>query len=288
LGSSDVNPAVFFATTCTDGPFPWDSGTRVSERRGALAKAVADLPSRKLGGFGSWAVTASAAECLGWPAPAGVGAADTRPLPDVPVLVLAGDRDLRTPPAAGVAVAGRFPQGRLLVAPGVGHTVVASSSCVDRAIGAWMAGRVPPARCPRVRLTIAPIAPPPRSVATATGLGPWSGLVGRTLGATVATLRRAEAGWLTSYPSGWVVGLEGGLLAGENFDVFRFSAFSEVAGLAVSGRLSFSVSGRGDLVPGSEHGIVQVGGRYAAAGFLQVRKHRIFGVLGGRRVSVRF
>jgi hypothetical protein len=76
-----------------------------------------------------------------------------------------------------------------------------------------------------------------------------------------------------------------GLLAGEDFDVFRFSAYSDVRGLAISGRISFSVSDVG-LVPGSKRGILQVGG--AAMGFLQVRRHRIFGILGGRRVSARF
>ena len=108
------------------------------------------------------------------------------------------------------------------------------------------------------------------------------------LGATVATLRGAEAAWLTSYPAGWVAGLDGGLLAGEDFDVFRFSAFSDVSGLALSGQLTFSVSRDRGLIPGSEHGIVQVGGVGAASGFVQVRNHRIFGYFGDRRVSAAF
>ena len=151
-----------------------------------------------------------------------------------------------------------------------------------------MEGGAPPLRCPRVPLTIGPVGVTPASVADARPLGGTADLVGRTLGATVATLRSAEASWLTSYPAGWVVGLEQGLLAGENFDVFRFSAYSDIPGLAISGRLAFHVSRDGALVPGSEHGIVQVGGVDAAAGFLQVEKRRIFGLLGGRRVSARF
>ena len=74
----------------------------------------------------------------------------------------------------------------------------------------------------------------------------------------------------------------------ENFDVFRFSAYSDIPGLAISGRLAFTVSRNGNLVRGSEHGIVQVGGADAVNGFLQVEKRRIFGLLGGRRVSARF
>lgn len=176
---------------------------------------------------------------------------------------------------------------RLLVVPSGGHTVVGSSKCVDAGIRKWIQGGTPSGRCPRIPLTIDPLRPTLPAVDDADPAGRKVGLVGRTLGATIATLRSAEAAWLTSYPAGWVVGLEGGLLAGENFDVFRFSAYSDIPGLAISGRLSFSVSDAG-LVPGSESGIVQVGGSRAASGFLQVQRHRIFGILGGKRVSARF
>ena len=286
--SSDVNEAVFYATTCNDGPFPWQPDTRIANRRAALAAAVAALPAAALGRFGSWAALASAEQCLAWPAPAGVDPVTTQPLPDVPALVLAGDRDVRTPPAEGAAAAALFPHGRLLVVPGIGHTVVGSSACVDDAVRNWIRGRTPPARCPRVPLTVRPIGVLPRSVTSSKSLGPVDGLVGHTLGATVATLREAEAAWLTSYPSGWVVGLEHGLLHGENFDVFRYSAYSDVPGLAVSGSITFTVSRLGTLVPGSETGQVQVGGRSAAGGFLQIRNRRITGLLGGRHVSARF
>jgi len=285
---SDVNDAVFYATTCNDGPFPWQPETPVADRRAVLAAALDGLPTGSLGGFGHWAALASAKQCLDWPAPAGAHPGTADQVPDVPVLVLAGDRDVRTPLVEGATAAARFPQGRLLVAPGIGHTVVGSSSCVNGAVRDWIRGGTPPARCPRVRLTVKPIGPLPRTVASAKPLGQLGGLIGRTLGATVATLREAEASWLTNYPSGWVVGLEGGLLSGLDFDIFRYSAYSDVPGLAVSGMLTFKVTDLGTLEPGSESGLVQVGGRSAASGFLQVRNHRIFGLLGGRHVSARF
>ena len=285
---ADVNRGVFLATTCNDGPFPWNPDTPVARRPAALAHAVAALAPASLGRFGSWAAVSSALACLDWPGPTGGSDSETRPLPNVPVLVLAGDRDVRTPLRTGKAVANRFRQGRLLVVPGIGHTVVASSRCANEAIRRWMGGGAPPTRCPRVPLTIAPLGVALRAVADAPALGGTTDPVGRTLGATVATLRGAEAAWLTSYPAGWVVGLERGLLAGENFDVFRFSAYSDIPGLAISGRLAFTVSRDGNLVRGSESGIVQVGGADAVNGFLQVEKRRIFGLLGGRRVSARF
>ena len=285
---SSINDAVHFATTCGDGPFPWNPSASFSERRRALAAAVSAVPRSLLGRFGRWAAGASAQDCLEWPAPAGIETTAPGPMPDVPVLVLAGDRDVRTPLAAGRTAAALFPYGRLLVVPGVGHTVIGLSSCADKAVRRWIQGGSAPARCPRVASTIGPTAFLPASVRAARPLGGSRDLVGHTLGATIATLRHAEAAWLTSYPSGWIVGLHGGLVDGEYFDVFRYSAYSDIPGLAVSGRLSFSVSKAGALIPGSEVGIVQVGGRNAVGGFLQVRRHRIFGLLGGRRVSARF
>ncbi|HVR12160.1 MAG TPA: alpha/beta hydrolase, partial [Gaiellaceae bacterium] len=219
--------------------------------------------------------------------PTGPARATTGTMPDVPVLVLAGDRDVRTPPRDGIAVAARFRQGRVVVAPGVGHMVVSSSTCVNKAVRSWIVGRVPTARCDRVPLTIRPLDPIPASVAAAKPIA-VGGLVGRTLAATIATLREAEASWLTVYPAGWSAGLEHGQLSGDDFDVFHYSAYSDVPGLALSGRLTFSTSKLGTLVSGSERGIVSVGGTRAASGFLQVRNHRIFGTLGGRNVSVRF
>jgi hypothetical protein len=159
---------------------------------------------------------------------------------------------------------------------------------VNKAVRSWIVGRVPTARCDRVPLTIRPLDPIPASVAAAKPIGAVDGLVGRTLSATISTLREAEASWLTVYPAGWSAGLEHGQLSGDDFDVFHYSAYSDVPGLALSGRLTFSTSKLGTLVSGSERGIVSVGGTRAASGFLQVRNHRIFGGLGGRNVSVRF
>jgi len=68
----------------------------------------------------------------------------------------------------------------------------------------------------------------------------------------------------------------------------RARADSITAMLSISGQLTFSTSKLGTLVPGSERGIVSVGGSASASGFLQVRNHRIFGMLGGRNVSARF
>src|SRR5580765_1904974 len=284
--TGQVNNAVLFATMCNDGPFPWRYDTPVSRRSSLLRSAVAAMPAASFGGFGTWAAQGQAADCLGWPT--GPAPVATGKLPDVPVLVLAGDRDVRTPSRDGIALAARFRQGRALVAPGVGHMVVSSSSCANNAVRSWIAGRAPRARCDRGPLTIEPLAPTPSSVSTAKPVAGVRGLAGRTLAATISTLREAEASWLTIYPAGWASGLQRGQLTGEDFDAFGYAAYSDVPGVSLSGRLTFSTSKLGTLVPGSESGIVSVGGSSAASGFLQVRNHRIFGTLAGRNVSARF
>jgi hypothetical protein len=206
---------------------------------------------------------------VGWPAAQPLVAAGGRP-PDVPVLVHAGDRDVRTPASAGRTAAAAFRRGRFLLAPGVGHTVIGSSSCVQSAVRGWILGRVPATRCARQSLPLRPLGPAPR---------------GPGLAAVIWTLREAEASWLVSYPAGWVAGLVKGLASGESFDTVRYSAYTDMAGVAISGRDTFRVTPLGALVPRSETGIVSVGG--AQAGFLQIGGGRISGTLGGRHVSAR-
>src|SRR5207248_1789619 len=90
-------------------------------------------------------------------------------------------------------------------------------------LGSWAARGAAPRSCPRVQLPIAPVPALPATVTPAT-----------TLAATIATLREAEATWLTGYPAGWAVGLEGCIADGRDFDVVGYSAYSDVPGLAVS------------------------------------------------------
>ena len=55
----------------------------------------------------------------------------------MPVLVFAGERDLRTPVSNAAAIAARFPQGHLVTVPGVGHSVLGAdlTRCAQDAVG---------------------------------------------------------------------------------------------------------------------------------------------------------
>src|SRR5204863_307243 len=80
-------------------------------------------------------------ECELWPSPGGTPLG-RGPLPNVPVLEVSGGVDVRTPTANAAAVVQRFPQGHLLVVPGVGHSVlgVDLSFCSLREVRYWVLG----------------------------------------------------------------------------------------------------------------------------------------------------
>ena len=144
--SIDLSSALYAATVCRDGPFPWTPDTPVGARPALEQSAIAALPPGTFGPFGSWAAQLGNADfCLGWPSPAGGAALGTGPLPNVPMLALSGGFDMRTPTAGATSVVARFPQGRLLVVPGIGHSTLTAdySGCAELAVHTWMTGGVP-------------------------------------------------------------------------------------------------------------------------------------------------
>jgi pimeloyl-ACP methyl ester carboxylesterase len=158
------SPAMGIATLCADGPVPWPADTPVAGRDAFLRAAVNSIPAGAFAPLGDWVKrTLGAQTCSLWPAPTGqaalpAGPLPAGPLPDVPVLALAGDRDLRTPAADAVATARLFPRGRALIVPGAGHVEIGRSSCVDQTVHDWLDGKAVPARCPRVPAPVGPLA----------------------------------------------------------------------------------------------------------------------------------
>ena len=109
--AEDLSMGMFTATVCDDGPFPWAPDTPLAQRPAKLAAARNALPGGSTGPFGLWATDLGpAAFCLTWPGQAPRPGIGSGPLPNVPVLVFEGERDLRTPLSNGAALAARFPQ----------------------------------------------------------------------------------------------------------------------------------------------------------------------------------
>ena len=286
--ADDLSMGMFTATVCDDGPFPWAPDTPVAQRQAKLAAARNALPSGSTGPFGLWATDLGpAAFCLTWPAMAPRPGIGSGPLPNVPVLVFEGERDLRTPLSNGAALAARFPQGHLVTVPGVGHSVLGTdlTNCAQNAVATWLSGGVPPSRCPRSPLLVNPIGPFPASVAS---LG--SSVRRRTVIAVSKTVREAAASWagaLTGFSGPHAIpGLYGGALriSGTNFTLKRYSL---VPGVQVSGSFQLYRPDRGSVLPARFVGSVRVLGSKAAHGRLSVGPKVLSGVLGGQHVRGR-
>jgi pimeloyl-ACP methyl ester carboxylesterase len=128
--TEDVDPADFSsglhaATLCADQRFPWGtSATPVSLRQPLLSLTAHALPTSA-----TWPYTTSVATqqgfiqgCLPWPAER-VGSNPSSRLPNVPVLLLNGDRDLSTPLEWAREEAAQAPQGKLVIVPGESHSI---------------------------------------------------------------------------------------------------------------------------------------------------------------------
>src|SRR5204862_7856466 len=140
------------ATTCADGMLPRSPATPVAQRADILSSAIAALPTSSFGPFGRWAANLGpAAFCEQWPTPVGQTPVGAGPYPNVPVLEVSGGLDLRTPTANAQSVLQHFPQGHLLVVPGVGHDPVDAdlSLCPAKEVRYWALGLLVSSTCPR-------------------------------------------------------------------------------------------------------------------------------------------
>ena len=278
----DLSDALFAATVCRDGPFPWPSTAPPDVRAGLLSQALAALPPGSFGPFGSYAAKLGNADlCVDWPAPAGGAALATAPYPNVPMLALSGGFDLRTPTAGAQAVVAQFPQGHLLVVPGIGHSVLTAdtSFCADNAVRNWMLDSTPPpATCSRPNFIIPPLAAYPPAT-TPRHLGPAA-----TFAIAAKTLREAEASWLlidNAPPTKPVAGLYGGKIVSPSTSRFTLSSYSIAPGVTISGTVKVaSDSG----LPLQFDGALTVKGSSASAGVLGLVRNSLKGTLGGKPV----
>lgn len=270
---------LFAATTCEDATFPWPRGAPADGNEDTWRSAAARIDASEYGPLGSWALTAHSFTrvCLRWPQSPVAPVTPAGPLPDVPVLAVAGELDLRTPAADARTTAAAFPRGSAVVVPNAGHSVLTSeaAACGVAAVRSWLAGATPSA-CPSARPRIAAGWRAPRSAADLQPRGA-PGKRGRTLTAVVATLQDAlvtsELGG-----GGTFAGLRGGALETRGAGVM-LRRYSFVPGIWVTGTLSFAGSREHRL-----DGTLTVGGGAAARGTLRVAA-RLSGRLGGRPVT---
>jgi pimeloyl-ACP methyl ester carboxylesterase len=286
-----LSSGAYAATTCEEVTLPWSRATPPdpAERHGQAAAQATAIPDSAFAPFDR--ATALASDilnlCESWPhAPVapefGPGA-----LPNVPVLLVGGEDDLRTPVENAERTAALFPRSRLLVAPATGHSAISAdfSGCAQRAFARFVQRRPVGPRCRRVRRVFPPRSPPPARLADVRRLrGTSSGVRGRTLAAVKLTLDDVAEDSLTELifdPRDPDIARGGGLRAGryriDSDNTLELHGLAFVPGAALTGRLR-------DFHTRRQRGRLRVGGGAAPHGLLRVRGQRVSGRLGGRRV----
>lgn len=272
-GRSAINEVRFLATACVEGNQPWDPASDPTGREALLAEHL----RANRADYGPFPIEAvadglTATQCLSWPpterAPLPPGVASG---PDVPVLVLAGREDLRTPLESQRRIGAQYPRATVYPIPDVGHSVLVDdiSGCAENTLTTFLEGR-PLARACRRRARQADLALPYlaslRDVPRARGR--LSERVERTATAVDLTLRDALR-WAPA------PGVRGGR-ARVGDETLVLSRYELVPGVVVSGTWSPRRGGR-----------VRITGR-GATGTLRVRPSlRMRGRLNGERVRYR-
>jgi hypothetical protein len=281
LAVADLSAGLYAATDCRDGPFPWPANSAPSDRPALLRGAIAALPAGTFGSFGSWASDlGNATLCDTWPSPSGGVNLSPGSMPNVPVLALSGGFDMRTPTAGAQSVIAQFPQGKLIVVPGVGHSVVTAdpSGCAALAVRDWMLDPTSNDTCTRAPFIVAPIAAFPAAVPAGRRASPKT-----TFTIASRTIAEAEAAWLVGAFGGSkaaIPGVTSGTVVSTDSSV-KLNAYGIVAGVTVTGTLKL---GERKGVTLAFQGQVAVGGRSAARGMLQVQASGVRGTLGGKSV----
>ncbi len=188
--------ALFLATTCEENPtFPWTRGASQRTRQRQAEAAAKKLSGSEIFPFSRRTALEQGILplCLGWKTASPAPVADA-PLPAVPMLVIDGRSDLRTPFEDAASVAARVPGAQLVGVPNVGHSVLGSdaTTCSQDAIAAFFSGQ-PVAQCAPAA---ARFPPTPRPPTRASGLEPYGGIkgkVGRTVEALRLTINDAQA-----------------------------------------------------------------------------------------------
>jgi pimeloyl-ACP methyl ester carboxylesterase len=131
------------STLCADTPMPWGGPAVPAARRlPALRRAAARVPARLVWPFRRDVASGNGIvkTCLWWPPVAAPPRLGRLRLPAVPVLLLAGDRDLSTPLPWAREEARRAPRGRLVIVRGAGHSTQlrASVSAARAALDAFL------------------------------------------------------------------------------------------------------------------------------------------------------
>jgi hypothetical protein len=290
----DFSSALYAATTCEEIPFPWPRFSDPATRFGPIHAAIAQIPEDALYPFDRATDEGNdfIRMCRRWPeaSPAPAYAPPAGSLPDVPVLMLSGQMDLRTPVEGARRAASRWPHAQVLTVPSTGHSVLTAdySRCTHNAAVRFLRGQAVAARCPKQgSLSFFALPPTPRSLSDLRAAAGVSGRRGQAVNAARLTLFDVTIEFLSTVLSAQSLDLHGGGLRGGHWSlnlnkrdpVLRLSRVEYVPGVRVSGVVrKFGTR--------HERAILQLSGPSTPGGVIRIGLKRIRGRLGGKRIDV--
>jgi len=275
--------ALYAATTCEEIPFPWARFSDPAARPEQVLAVAEALPPEAYHPFD--AATAAGNDfirmCRRWPeaSPAPLEPPPPGSLPDVPVLMLEGEEDLRTPVEGARRAAAAWPDAHVLTVPGIGHSVFGSdvTGCLGRATRRFFAGRRVRSRCGRAPDFVGLPDPLPASLGQVAPGG--RGRVGRVARATQLTIVDVYDDFGSAFLSGRPAERGGGLRGGRWISPFdgplRLERVQVVPGVRVSGSIDLR-----------NRGVFRVDGPGGIDGVLRLRGAELAGRLAGRPVRV--
>jgi pimeloyl-ACP methyl ester carboxylesterase len=291
----DFSSGLYAATACEEIPFPWTRFSEPATRYAQITQAVSQIPAAALYPFD--AATTEGNDfirmCRRWPeaSPAPAYGPPAGSLPDVPVLMLAGQMDLRTPVETARSAAADWPHAQVLTIPNTGHSVLSAdfSRCSQRAARRFLGGRSVPPGC---GITGSPpffaFPPAPLSLNQLRAARGVRGERGRAISAVELTLFDVTVELLSSALVGDSLDLHGGGLRGGHWSVdlgarrpvLRMQAVEYMPGVRVSGTVRALGTRR-------ERAGLRVSGPGAPDGVLRIGRKWIAGRLGGKPVRSR-
>jgi pimeloyl-ACP methyl ester carboxylesterase len=286
-----LSSAVYAATTCEEVAMPWPRATPpdAAQRHALAAADAATIPDSAFEPFdrGTALESDTLELCESWPAAPVAPDLGSGSFPDVPVLLVEGADDLRTPVENAQHAAQPFPRAQLVVAPDTGHSAIGADlyGCAQLAFARFIQRRKVPNGCRRRAHAFPAEPPPPRQLASVLPLPGTRGARGRTLAAMKLTLLDVFKDSLTALvfsADGGDRARGGGLRAGHyaigSDNTARLHGVAYMPGVTVTGRIERFLTRR-------EHGRLRIGGPAAPHGVLRLDGFRVTGRIGGRRVS---
>lgn len=284
---NQFSAGLFVTTTCLDGELPYSYADSFDVRAARAQAALEQLPASSFAPFDRASVDVSSLPqiCLHWPAGA-FRPESTKPMPDVPTLILSGLADMRTPLEGAQTLANEIPHAQIVTLAGSGHDVGDTdyTGCVDRAVARLFAGRRVGTPCKGKTVEPGLTLVPPLSLGAVAPLPGIPGARGKLLRAAVNTIADASTSDNQAYYAGFDDSSAGGLRGGS------FEAISTGVGeVLILSRLEFvpKVVLSGTVVVDGDgvHGRVRVHAPDGLGGILRFTDHRIHGGLGGRAVE---